>query len=74
MNTETKKIISKNLKALRQSLGIDQVELARRAGMSVTQYNPYETGKKEPKASQVIRLAEALEVTPNDILLESDSF
>lgn len=67
--TEIKKVISRNLKNLRESKGIDQVELARRAGMSVTQYNPYETGKKEPKASQIIRLAEALGVTPNDILL-----
>ena len=54
---------------LRNKAGITQVELARKIGITPAYLCDLEKGKKKnPSVSVMIRLAEALNVTVNDLL------
>ena len=54
---------------LRNKAGITQVELARKIGITPAYLSDLEKGKKKnPSVSVMIRLAEALNVTVNDLL------
>ena len=54
----------RRLRALRQTLGISQVELARRIGRHQTVIGPYERDEYEPSREVVEKLAVALETSP----------
>lgn len=54
----------RRLRALRQTLGISQVELARRIGRHQTVIGPYERDEYEPSREVIERLAVALETSP----------
>jgi transcriptional regulator with XRE-family HTH domain len=54
----------RRLRALRQTLGVSQVELARRIGRHQTVIGPYERDEYEPSREVVERLAVALETSP----------
>ena len=57
-----------NIKRIRKEKNITQKQLAERSGLSVTSIQYYECGKFKPKVEQVERLAEALEVSPVEIM------
>src|SRR5262245_18276017 len=60
-------------RALRESAGLTQTELAERADIAHYQMvAKYERGENEPNWSTVVRLAEALSVEPNAFLAEDD--
>lgn len=52
---------------LREATGLDQYELAKRAGMSPSQLNRYERGKSRPTLPTLERLARALRVRVSDL-------
>lgn len=54
----------RRLRALRQSLGLSQVELASRIGRHQTVVGPYERDEYEPSREVVEKLAVALETSP----------
>jgi transcriptional regulator with XRE-family HTH domain len=54
-----------NLRECRKRLGISQHELSFRSEMALTSISLLELGKKQPRIDSFIRLAGALEVTPN---------
>lgn len=54
----------RRLRALRQTQGISQVELARRIGRHQTVIGPYERDEYEPSREVVEKLAVALETSP----------
>ena len=54
----------RRLRALRMTLGMSQVELARRIGRHQTAIGPYERDEYEPPREVVERLAAALETSP----------
>lgn len=54
----------RRLRSLRQTLGISQVELARRIGRHQTVIGPYERDEYEPSREVVEKLAVALETSP----------
>jgi transcriptional regulator with XRE-family HTH domain len=56
------------VKARRKELGLTQVDLAERLGMSQPAYAQIEMGRFEPGINQVYRVAAALESTPHDLL------
>ena len=59
------------LKALRESMGWNKAEAARRVGISAQSYGHYENGKREPDFAMMIQIADAFGV---DVLsLDSDS-
>ena len=56
------------LSRLRKERGWTQVELAERVGLSQTLISDYERGRLRLNADIVVRLANALEVTADDLL------
>ncbi|MCJ8143833.1 helix-turn-helix domain-containing protein [Ancylobacter sp. A5.8] len=54
------------LREWRRAKKVTLEALADRLGMHVTSVGNYETGKREPGAATIIRLAQALEISPGD--------
>ncbi len=59
-----------NLRRLRELRALSQRELAARAKLSVTTINRIETGQRRPMPRTIRKLAEALGVTPEELLTE----
>ena len=72
-NEEVLQYIAYAIRTIRKQKKISQMELCLRANMSQGFLTNIETGKKEPSAMTLIRIAEALEVSPRDFFPESDS-
>lgn len=51
------------LRHLRGYRGLTQAELARRAGVSKSDISGYEAGKREPRATALRKISDALEVS-----------
>ncbi|MBX3585868.1 MAG: helix-turn-helix domain-containing protein [Ramlibacter sp.] len=62
------KSLAAELKARRAHLGISQEELAHRAGLGPLFVARVETGKNQPSLTTFVRLAEALEAKPGDLM------
>lgn len=60
--------MKEEIKKFREMLGINQIELSRRTGITPATISRYESGQREPYGKSLIKLAKALKVTPNDIL------
>ena len=56
-----------NLKLHRENLGLTQVQVAQKSGMSAVQYQFYEYDKYEPGVRTAIRIAKALETTAEEL-------
>ena len=59
-----------NVRRLRELRALSQRELAARAKLSVTTVNRIETGQRKPMPKTIRKLAEALGVTPEELLAE----
>ena len=59
-----------NVQRLRQLQALSQRDLAALAKLSVTTINRIETGQRKPMPKTVRKLAEALGVTPQELLAE----
>ena len=70
-NEEVLKYVSDAIRTIRKQKNISQMELCLRANMSQGFLTNIETGKKEPSAMTLIRIAEALEVSPREFFPES---
>ena len=62
----------RKLKEARERLGMTQVEVAKRAGLSRQTYGNYESGKREPDIETLLRLSKVLGVTV-DWLIQGDA-
>lgn len=67
-DSQTKKIIGKNLRALREKRGLTQEELAEKAEISPAYVVKMEAGKKNPSSIVLKKLAKVLKVKSSDIL------
>jgi transcriptional regulator with XRE-family HTH domain len=56
------------VKARRKELGLTQVQMAERLGVTQPTYAAFESGRFDPKLSQIIKVAGALELTLSEIL------
>ena len=65
--------IGARVRARRKQLGISQVELGERLGVSFQQMQKYERGANRISASSLVTLAEALECRPADLLGVEDA-
>ena len=63
-------MMNSTLRRLRQLRALSQRELASRAKLSVTTINRIEIGQRKPMPRTIRKLAEALGVTPEDLLSE----
>lgn len=66
-------MIGTNIKSIRKSLGLTQTELAEKAGVSAQSIWLWETGQTSPKGKRLDRLAEALEISPDELLTHNFS-
>ncbi len=64
------KLIGKRIKVKREQRNITQMELAERADLSVPYISHIETGSKKVSLNALIRIANALSISPNDLLLD----
>jgi transcriptional regulator with XRE-family HTH domain len=62
--------MNSNLRRFRELRALSQRELAARARLSVTTVNRIETMQRRPMPKTVRKLAEALDVTPEELLTE----
>jgi transcriptional regulator with XRE-family HTH domain len=60
-------VISSVLKEARTAKNISQSEIAEMVGVTKQTYLKWENGATEPKASQVVKLAEALSISETEI-------
>jgi len=56
------------LKRLRKEKGVTQERLAQESGYHTTYISQIECGKKNPTLQTLFRIAEALEILPQDII------
>jgi transcriptional regulator with XRE-family HTH domain len=62
------KIFGERLKQQAMHLGLSSAEAARRAGLAERRFNNYCNDEREPDLATLVRMAQALETTP-DLLL-----
>ncbi len=70
MKLETQMQIAANLKALRQSKGISQRELAAKMGLDRSIYSLYENGRRVPDSEVLFLLSKFVQV-PRELLFET---
>ena len=61
-----------NTKKYRKQLGLSQAEIARRVGISRQTFNNYELGKREADYETLLKIAEELQTSVQDLLKDND--
>lgn len=61
-------VFATRLRERAAELGIAHAEAARRAGLSERRYSHYVNGVREPDLATLVRIAEALQTRPDDLL------
>jgi transcriptional regulator with XRE-family HTH domain len=62
------KIFGERLKKQALHLGLSNAEAARRAGLAERRFNNYCNDEREPDLATLVRMAQALETTPDHLL------
>lgn len=65
--------IGNRLLALRKGRGLTQAELAEKAGLADRTYADIERGTVNMRLTTLVKICEALNVRPNDLLLSDDA-
>jgi transcriptional regulator with XRE-family HTH domain len=60
-----------NLRKRAEELGISNAEAARRVGLSERRYGNYISGRREPDLATLVRIAEVLGTSPNELLSQT---
>ncbi|MBK9080735.1 MAG: helix-turn-helix transcriptional regulator [Rhizobiales bacterium] len=63
------KIVGENVRRAREAVGLSQEELGDKAGIDRTYVSGVERGVRNPTVKVLARLAEALETTPDKLLV-----
>lgn len=61
-------VLAKNLRARAANLGMTLADVARRSGVSERRFGNYVAGTRNPDLDTLLRIARALQTTPNDLL------
>ena len=67
-------VLSKRIKELRLEKGLTQTQLAEKAGINQSMIARWERGEREPIASAVVKLADALECTCDYLLVRTNDY
>lgn len=65
-------IFANNLKKRAETLGLSNAEIARRIGLSERRYAHYVSGRNEPDLALLLKIAEVLNSSVEDLLNEAD--
>jgi transcriptional regulator with XRE-family HTH domain len=60
--------LARALRTRAQELGLSHAAIARRIGMSERRYAHYVNGRNEPDLATLVRIAKALQTSPNELL------
>jgi transcriptional regulator with XRE-family HTH domain len=60
--------LGKNLRAVRERLGLTQEEVAARSGVQAGEISRIERGKRDPQVSTLEKIAAAVEMPPGRLL------
>jgi transcriptional regulator with XRE-family HTH domain len=60
--------IAANILAERKNLGISQEELAHRCGLHRTEFGLLERGKRDARATTLVKVARGIGITPSQLL------
>lgn len=63
--------IGERIRQIRKEQGVSQEKLAEKTDYSITHISHIETGSSKASIEAILRIAAALECTPNDILCDS---
>ena len=66
--TAIDRCLGRTVRHMRRSKGITQVSLAETIGISFPQIQKYETGANRMSVSTLIRISEALDISPHDLI------
>lgn len=66
-------VIGNKLYSFRKKMGMTQAEVAEAAGLSDRTYADIERGSVNMRIETLLKICEALHITPNEILTEDDS-
>lgn len=58
------------IRQARERVGLSQIELARRIGLSKNAMNSIETGDTDPRASRIVAIARELGISTDTLLLD----
>ena len=65
-STDTSRaLFRRRLKESREKLGMNQAELAAKAGLTPSAISQFEAGDREPNFGSLVKLAKSLEVSPS---------
>ncbi|WP_378735343.1 helix-turn-helix domain-containing protein [Nocardia brasiliensis] len=68
MDSDNAGRIAATLRVARARRGITQEQLAKAAGLAPQTVSRFESGQREPRVSQLMRIAAALDTTPSKLL------
>lgn len=71
MNIEYQQVFGKRVRELRKERGLSQVELASKVGIDRSYMGFLERGERNPSLEMIAKIAEALSVTPDELLKPS---
>ncbi|MBQ7193436.1 MAG: helix-turn-helix domain-containing protein [Synergistaceae bacterium] len=57
---------------MRKKAGLTQIDLAEKLGVSIATLRRWEAGETAPSGTRIIELANLLEISPNEIISDSD--
>lgn len=61
-------VFANNLRQKAQELGLANAEVARRVGLSERRYAHYVSGRNEPDLAMLLKIADVLQSSPNELL------
>ncbi|CAN7211945.1 helix-turn-helix domain-containing protein [Pararhizobium sp. LjRoot238] len=61
-------VFATNLRRRAQELGLANAEVARRVGLSERRYAHYVSGRNEPDLAMLLKIADVLQSSPNELL------
>ncbi|WP_446934522.1 helix-turn-helix domain-containing protein [Pseudomonas aeruginosa] len=64
--------IADSIKKARKIKGLTQAQAAELCGISLVSYKRYEGGKNAPRADQLVKLAQGLQISSDEIVMESE--
>lgn len=71
MNTEYQQVFGKRVRELRKERGLSQIELAAKVGIDRSYMGFLERGERNPSLEVIAKIADALNVTPDELLKKS---
>jgi len=71
MNIEYQQVFGKRIRELRKERELSQIELAAKVGIDRSYIGFLERGERNPSLEMIAKIAEALDVTPDELLKKS---